>query len=165
MTLHRHEHGALDQAVTLLPPRGFRTTGAAATSSGFRKRGRLPRPRATFPRASSAGGRPARAVRPAAATAESNQLHHAPRRARRELEAESRLAFVAPSGLEQHLSGQAGPAGRRPGAGLAGQLRELIDAGFRGKVTLRQRSEVIHANPAHLVRTFSGSSGSAPTST
>ena len=35
--LHRHEHGALHQAVTLLPPR-VPHNGRAATSSGFRKR-------------------------------------------------------------------------------------------------------------------------------
>ena len=41
-------------------------------------------------------------------------------------------------------------------------LRELIDAGFREKVTLRQASEAIHAHPAHLVRMFSREFGISP---
>ena len=48
------------------------------------------------------------------------------------------------------------------GAGVAGQLRELIDARFREKVTLRQASEAIHSHPAHLVRMFSREFGISP---
>ena len=48
------------------------------------------------------------------------------------------------------------------GAVVADQLRELIDAGFREKVTLRQASEAIHAHPAHLVRMFSREFGISP---
>ena len=82
-----------------------------------------------------------------------------------------RLAFVAER-LHQHLGGHAELAGTGPsttgpsttgrGAVVADQLRELIDAGFREKVTLRRASEAIHAHPAHLVRMFSREFGISP---
>jgi AraC-like DNA-binding protein len=163
--LDRHEHGALDQAVTLLPPR-VPHNGRAATSSGFRKRvvyldlGYLP--------ASLIG----RAVDQPVLfdpllRQRINQLHQALAVPGGELEAESRLAFVAER-LRQHLAGDAAasPAAATadgPGrAGVAHQLRALIDAGFRDKVTLRQASQAIHAHPAHLVRMFSREFGISP---
>jgi AraC-like DNA-binding protein len=168
--LHRHEHGALLQAVTLLPPR-VPHNGRAATSSGFRKRvvyldlSHLP--------ASLVG----RAVDQPVLfdpllRQRINQLHQALEEPGGELEAESRLAFVAER-LQRHLGGhvwaqetgaleaggqEAGPAR----ADVAHQLRELIDAGFRDNVTLRQASAVIHAHPAHLVRMFSREFGISP---
>jgi AraC-like DNA-binding protein len=160
--LDRHEHGALHQAVTLLPPR-VPHNGRAATSSGFRKRvvyldlSQLP--------ASLVG----RAVdRPVLfdplLRQRINQLHQALGEAGGELEAESRLAFVAER-LQYHLGGHlaAGETGAPPARpDVAHQLRELIDAGFRDKVTLRQASEAIHAHPAHLVRMFSREFGISP---
>ncbi|MGH3298370.1 MAG: AraC family transcriptional regulator [Trebonia sp.] len=159
--LHRHEHGALHQAVTLLPPR-VPHNGRAATSSGFRKRvvyldlSHLP------------AGLIGRAVdRPVLfdplLRQRINQLHRALDEPGAELEAESRLAFVDER-LQQHLSGLAtaqetvAPAR----ADVAHQLRELIDAGFRDKVTLKQAAEAIHAHPAHLVRMFSREFGISP---
>ncbi|MGH3250354.1 MAG: AraC family transcriptional regulator [Trebonia sp.] len=159
--LHRREHGAAHRAVTLLPP-GVPHNGRAATASGFRKRvvyldlSHLP--------ASLIG----RAVeRPVLfdplLRQRISQLHHALEEPGGELEAESRLAFVAER-LRQHLSVHPGPgpakAGR--GAGLAHRLRELIDAGFPENVTLRQAAETIHAHPAHLVRMFSREFGISP---
>jgi AraC-like DNA-binding protein len=163
--LHRHEHGALHQAVTLLPPR-VPHNGRAATSSGFRKRvvyldlAHLP--------ASLIGLAVDRPVLfDPLLRQRIHQLHRALDEPGGELEAESRLAFVAER-LQQHLGGhavaqltgapEAGPA--RPD--IAHQLRELIDAGFRDKVTLRQASEAIHAHPAHLVRMFSREFGISP---
>jgi AraC-like DNA-binding protein len=163
--LDRHEHGALHQAVTLLPPR-VPHNGRAATASGFRKRvvyldlGYLP--------ASLIG----RAVDQPVLfdpllRQRINQLHQALEEPGGELEAESRLAFVAER-LQQHLAGDAAapfPAAAPGGAGQAGvahQLRALIDAGFRDKVTLRQASQAIHAHPAHLVRMFSREFGISP---
>jgi AraC-like DNA-binding protein len=157
--LHRHEHGALHQAVTLLPPR-VPHNGRAATSSGFRKRvvylDLLHLPASLI---GQAVDQPV--LFDPLLRQRINQLHHALGAPGGELEAESRLAFVAER-LEQHLSGHAGPGGAAAGPGIAGQLRELIDAGFREKVTLRQASEVIHAHPAHLVRTFSREFGISP---
>jgi AraC-like DNA-binding protein len=163
--LHRHEHGALHQAVTLLPPR-VPHNGRAATSSGFRKRvvyldlAYLP--------ASLIGLAVDRPVLfDPLLRQRIHQLHRALDEPGGELEAESRLAFVAER-LRQHLGGdavaqltgaqEAGPAR----ADVAHQLRELIDAGFRDKVTLRQASDAIHAHPAHLVRMFSREFGISP---
>jgi AraC-like DNA-binding protein len=163
--LHRHEHGALHRAVTLLPPR-VPHNGRAATSSGFRKRvvyldlAYLP--------ASLIGLAVDRPVLfDPLLRRRIHQVHRALDEPGGELEAESRLAFVAER-LRQHLGGdavaqlagaqEAGPAR----ADVAHQLRELIDAGFRDKVTLRQASEAIHAHPAHLVRMFSREFGISP---
>jgi AraC-like DNA-binding protein len=165
--LHRHEHGALHQAVTLLPPR-VPHNGRAATSSGFRKR--VVYLDLSYLPASLVG----RAVdRPVLfdplLRQRISQLHQALKEPGGELEAESRLAFVAER-LQRHLGGHlaaqgtvaapAGAAQARPD--VAHQLRELIDAGFRDKVTLRQASEAIHAHPAHLVRMFSREFGISP---
>jgi AraC-like DNA-binding protein len=157
--LHRHEHGALHRAVTLLPPR-VPHNGRAATSSGFRKR-------VVYLDLSHL---PASLIGPAVdqpvlfdplLRQRINQLHHALDAPGGELEAESRLAFVAER-LARHLGGDAEPACGARGADVADQLRELIDAGFCEKVTLRQASEAIHAHPAHLVRTFSRKFGISP---
>ena len=163
--LHRREHGALHRAVTLLPPR-VPHNGRAATSAGFRKRvvyldlAYLP--------ASLIGLAVDRPVLfDPLLRQRVHQLHRALDEPGGELEAESRLAFVTER-LRQHLGGdavaqltgaqEAGPAR----ADVAHQLRELIDAGFRDKVTLRQASDAIHAHPAHLVRMFSREFGISP---
>jgi AraC-like DNA-binding protein len=157
--LDRHEHGALHQAVTLLPPQ-VPHNGRAATPDGFRKRvvyldlSHLP------------AGLIGRAVNQPVLfdpllRQRISQLHYALDEPGGELEAESRLAFVAER-LQQHL-GQHGQA--REGqarADVARQLRDLIDASFREKVTLRQAAEAIHAHPAHLVRMFSREFGISP---
>ena len=157
--LHRHEHGAPHQAVTLLPPQ-VPHNGRAATLSGFRKRvvyldlTQLP------------DGFIGRAVdRPVlfdpALRGRIHQLHRALGQPGAELEAESRLAFVAER-LRWHLSGHAESAPAGNGADVAHRLRELIDARFRENVTLRQASAEIHSHPAHLVRMFSREFGISP---
>jgi AraC-like DNA-binding protein len=163
--LHRHEHGALHRAVTLLPPR-VPHNGRAATSSGFRKRvvyldlSHLP--------ANLIGLAVDRPVLfDPLLRQRIHQLHRALDEPGGELEAESRLAFVAER-LQQHLGGHAvaqltgAPEAEPARPDIAHQLRELIDAGFRDKVTLRQASEAIHAHPAHLVRMFSREFGISP---
>jgi AraC-like DNA-binding protein len=156
--LHRHEHGALHQAVTLLPPR-VPHNGRAATSSGFHKRvvyldlsylpedliGRAVDQPVLFD--------PLLRQR-------INQLHLALEDPGDELEAESRLAFVAER-LQLHLGAHA-RAAESVRSDVAQQLRELIDAGFCEKVTLSQASAAIHAHPAHLVRMFSREFGISP---
>jgi len=150
--LHRHEHGALDQVVTLLPPQ-VPHNGRAATSAGFGKRvlyldlSQLP--------ASLVG----RAVdQPLVSDPllrqRIHQVHQVLDQPGEEFEAENRLAFITER-LRCHLS-RPGPA-RPPGssATVARDLRDLIDARFREKVTLREASNALHAHPAHLVRTFS----------
>jgi AraC-like DNA-binding protein len=160
--LHRHEHGAPHRAVTLLPPQ-VPHNGRAGTPAGFRKRvvyldlSQLP--------ASLIG----RAVDEPVLfdpvlRQRVHQLHHALGQPGAELEAESRLAFVAER-LRWHLSRSAErtrPEKAPGGRGVAGQLRELIDERFRENVTLRQASEMIGAHPAHLVRMFSREFGISP---
>jgi AraC-like DNA-binding protein len=157
--LHRTEHGALHQAVTLLPPQ-VPHNGRAATSDGFRKRvvyldlSHLP------------AGLIGQAVdQPVLFDPllwqRISQLHHALDEPGGELEAESRLAFVAER-LQQHLGKQGEAQEDPPRADVAHQLRDLIDGRFREKVTLRQASEAIHAHPAHLVRMFSREFGISP---
>jgi AraC-like DNA-binding protein len=157
--LDRHEHGALDQAVTLLPPR-VPHNGRAATPDGFSKRvvyfdlSHLP--------ASLIGQAVDQPVlRDPLLRQRINQLHYALDEPGGELEAESRLAFVAER-LQHHLGNAAKAQPDPPAADVAHQLRELIDARFREKVTLRQASAVIHAHPAHLVRMFSREFGISP---
>ncbi|HXT94469.1 MAG TPA: AraC family transcriptional regulator [Trebonia sp.] len=157
--LDRHEHGALHSAVTLLPPQ-VPHNGRAATADGFHKRvvyfdlSHLP--------ASFIG----RAVDEPVLfdpllRQRINQLHHALDELGGELEAESRLAFVAER-LQHHLDKAATVPQEQAKADVAHQLRELLDESFREKVTLRQASDLIHAHPAHLVRMFSREFGISP---
>ena len=157
--LDRHEHGALHQVVTLLPPQ-VPHNGRSATSAGFRKRvvyldlSQLP--------ASLAG----RAVdQPLLSDPVLRQridrLHRALRQPGEEFDAESRLALVTDQ-LRRHLSRRDEPDAAPPGAGIAGQLRDLIDDRFREKVTLRDAARALHAHPAHLVRMFSREFGISP---
>jgi AraC-like DNA-binding protein len=157
--LHRHEHGAPHQAVTLLPPQ-VPHNGRAATSSGFRKRvvyldlSQLP-----AELIGRAVDRPV--LNDQVLRGRIHQLHLALGQPGAELEAESRLAFVTER-LRRHLSGRAEPAPAGSDADVAHRLRDLIDARFREKVTLREASEAIHAHPAHLVRMFSREFGISP---
>lgn len=50
----------------------------------------------------------------------------------------------------------------RPTASVAHDLRDLISARFREKVTLREASAALHAHPSHLVRMFSREFGISP---
>jgi len=156
--LHRHEHGALHQAVTVLPPQ-VAHNGRAATSGGFRKRvvyldlSQLP--------ASLIG----RAVdRPVLCDPllrrRVSELHRCFAEPGGELEAESRLAFVTER-LRLRLGGAA-HAPPPPRQGIACQLRDLLDERFRERVTLRHAADALHAHPAHLVRAFSREFGISP---
>jgi AraC-like DNA-binding protein len=76
-------------------------------------------------------------------------------------EAENRLALIAER-LRGHLSQRAEPGPRCQDTTVAQDLRDLIDARLREKMTLRDASDRIHANPAHLVRMFSREFGISP---
>jgi AraC-like DNA-binding protein len=157
--LHRHEHGALYQAVTLLPPQ-VPHNGRAATSHGFRKRViYLDLSHVPAHLIGRAVDKPV--LLDPVLRQRINQLHLALDEPGRELEAESRLAFVAER-LQHHLGSPAETSAGPPAANVAHELRELIDTRFREKVTLRQASEAIHAHPAHLVRMFSREFGISP---
>ncbi len=157
--LHRHEHGVLHQAVTLLPPR-VPHNGRAATSSGFRKRV-VYLDLSYLPASLTDRAVDQPVLFDPLLRQRVSQLHRALDEPGGELEAESRLAFVAER-LRRHLSGRVAPGGAARPAVVAHQLRELIDAGFRENVTLRLASETIHAHPAHLVRAFSREFGISP---
>src|SRR5215469_616838 len=157
--LDRHEHGALHQVVTLLPPQ-VPHNGRAATSAGFRKRvvyldpSQLP------------AGLIGQAVdQPVLVDSllrhRIHQLHHALEQPGEELEAESRLAFITER-LRCHLTQRSENRSAVRPADVARQLRELIDVRFQDNVTLRQASEQVHAHPAHLVRMFSREFGISP---
>jgi len=157
--LDRHEHRALDRIITLLPPQ-VPHNGRAATPAGFGKRvvyldlSHLPasligqavdQPLVSDPRLRQ----------------HIHQLHRVLGQPGEEFEAENRLAFITER-LRGHL-GRPGPDGvRQPDGGVAHDLRDLIDARFREKVTLREASSVLHAHPAHLVRMFSREFGISP---
>jgi AraC-like DNA-binding protein len=157
--LHRHEHGALHRAVTLLPPQ-VPHNGRAANSDGFRKRvvyldlSHLP--------ASLIGQAVDQPLLfDPLLRQRIHQLHYALAEPGGELEAESRLAFVAER-LQHHLGDARQTPQKPPKTTVAHELRDLLDERFRAKVTLRQAADAIHAHPAHLVRTFSREFGISP---
>jgi AraC-like DNA-binding protein len=90
-----------------------------------------------------------------------HQLHRVLGRPGEEFEAEGRLALIAER-LHRHLSDPGVRCDPVPDAGLAHDLRDLIDASFREKVTLKEASIALHAHPAHLVRRFSREFGISP---
>jgi AraC-like DNA-binding protein len=157
--LHRHEHGAMNQAVTLLPPH-IPHNGRAATTAGFRKRvvyldlSSLP--------ASLIGQAVDQPVLTDAVLRQRiHQLHGVLGEPGEEFEAESRLAFIAER-LGWHLSRRRMPGDGRASSDVADELRGLIDARFREPLTLREASDALHAHPAHLVREFSRQFGISP---
>lgn len=156
--LHRHEHGALHRAVTLLPPQ-VPHNGRAATADGFRKRVvYLDLTHLPADLIGQAVDQPV--LFDPLLRQRIDQLHRAFEDPGAGLEAESRLAFVAER-LQLHL-GKAARSRQAPAGNVAHQLRALLDESFREKVTLRQASDAIHAHPAHLVRMFSREFGISP---
>ncbi len=161
--LHRREHGALSKVVTLLPPR-VPHNGRAATSSGFSKRVvYLDLSQVPASLIGHAADQPL--VSDPLLRLRIHQLHRVLDQPGEEFTAENRLAFVAErlcDHLSGHPSGHGAPATPRTDAGRAHDLRDLIDAGYRAKLTLREASAVLHVHPAHLVRTFSREFGISP---
>ena len=157
--LHRREHGALGRAVTLLPPQ-VPHNGRAATAAGFSKRvvyldlshlpGRL---------IGRAVGQPVLAD--PLLRQRIRQLHDVLGQAGRGVRG------GAPAGVHRGTPRLAPAQPRRAGGGAAGAgvadgLRDLIDARFREKMTLRDAADVLHAHPAHLVRAFGSEFGISP---
>ncbi|MFF8931857.1 AraC family transcriptional regulator [Streptomyces longwoodensis] len=158
--LERHEHGTPHDTVTLLPPH-VPHNGAPATPHGFRKR-------VVYLDASVLGEELIGAavdgpdLRDALLRRRVGQLHTALARPGDELEAESRLTFVAEH-LRARLDERLRPTGRDArDPALARRLRELLDARVTDGVTLEEAARLLHAHPAHLVRAFSGAYGIAP---
>jgi AraC-like DNA-binding protein len=157
--LHRHEHGAMDQAVTLLPPH-IPHNGRAATTAGFRKRV-LYLDLSSLPANLIGQAVDQPVLSDGLLRQRIHQLHGVLAQRGEEFEAESRLAFIAER-LAWHVSRGRPPAAQRDNAGVADELRGLIDTSFRKSMTLRDASDALHAHPAHLVREFSREFGISP---
>ena len=157
--LHRHEHGAMDQAVTLLPPH-VPHNGRAATTAGFRKRV-VYLDLSTLPASLIGQAVDQPVLTDALLWQRIGQLHGVLGQPGEEFEAESRLAFIAER-LGWHLSRHRMPRDAQAGSDVADELRGLIDVRFREPLTLREASDALHAHPAHLVRQFSRQFGISP---
>lgn len=156
--LEHHEHGALADRVTLLPPHVLHD-GRSVESAGFRKRvaylevdligsdrigAAVDHPGWTEPRLRR----------------EVSALIDAFDHPGDAFEGEERLALVA-DGLRRRLSRSTGTAVRRDPP-LAHRLRELLDARVVEGLTLADAAAVLGAHPTHLVRAFGAEFGSPP---
>ncbi|OIK25790.1 helix-turn-helix transcriptional regulator [Streptomyces malaysiense] len=157
--LDRHAHGTPLDTVSLLPPH-VPHNGSPATPGGFRKR-------VVYLDSSRLGEELIGAavdgpdLRDPVLRLRVGQLHAALARPGDELEAESRLTLVGER-LRGHLRRRVEPPTARRDPGIAGKLRELLDARLADGVSLATASGLLHAHPAHLVRAFSGAYGIAP---
>jgi AraC-like DNA-binding protein len=154
--LDRHEHGALSAGVTLLPPH-VAHTGRAATPHGFRKRvlyldGKVLDTALIGPAVD------APSLDDSLLRRRVDQLHHALEEPGAALEAESRLALIGDR-IRQHLRGPAPPP--VPDR-LAADLMDLLDSHMVDGLALREAAALLHAHPAHLVRSFTRAYGLPP---
>ena len=154
--LDRHEHGALRPGVTLLPPH-VAHTGRAATPRGFRKRvlyldGEVLDTTLIGPAVD------APALADPLLRTRVHQLHRALEVPGTGLEAESRLALIGDR-IREHLRGPAPPPAPD---GLAADLRDLLDDRVVDGLALREAGALLHAHPAHLVRSFTRAYGLPP---
>ncbi|MGK5533265.1 AraC family transcriptional regulator [Streptomyces sp. URMC 129] len=157
--LDRHERGALDRTVTLLPPH-VPHNGRPAGPRGFRKR-------VLYLASSQLDDRLIGLAvdRPVVADArlrhQVDALHRALERTGDELEAECLLAFVRER-LRDHLERRPGPRPPARDPGIAHRLRDLLDARVVEGVSLQEAARTLHAHPTHLVRAFSRRFGMGP---
>ncbi|WP_232664421.1 helix-turn-helix transcriptional regulator [Pseudonocardia sp. TRM90224] len=154
--LHRHEHGAVPAAVTLLPPH-VAHNGRAATRDGFRKRVAYLDTTVLDPALTDAAIEHPSLSDPLLRT-RVDQLHRALATPDGRLEAESRLALIGDR-IRAHLGGS--PA-TLVAPGVAGDLRDLLDAALADGLALRDAAALLHTHPAHLVRSFTKAFGLPP---
>jgi len=154
--LDRHEHGALGRSVTVLPPH-VAHTGRSATHHGFRKR--------VLYVDTDVLGATLTGAALATPTLDDDllrtrvaQLHTTLDEPGSAFEAEGRLALIGDR-IRAHL-GAAGPAPAP--VRLAADLRDLLDDHLASGLALREASRLLHATPAHLVRTFTAAFGLPP---
>ncbi|GLY14209.1 AraC family transcriptional regulator [Kineosporia rhizophila] len=155
--LGRHEHGVLTSMVTLLPP-SVPHDGRAAGPGGFRKRVIYLDETQFSPGLVDAALRTPSLDDPLLHR-RVHQLNVALGRRTEDLEAASRLALIRER-LEKALSGEAPPTEHR--AGLAHDLRDLLDAAVVEGVTLEAAAQTLHSHPTHLVRAFTREFGMPP---
>ncbi|MGD6753725.1 helix-turn-helix domain-containing protein [Streptomyces sp. BH105] len=161
--LERHEHGTPLGTVSLLPPQ-VPHNGQAATPEGFRKR-------VLYLDAAGDGPLDPSFIGAAADSPDLvdpllrrriGQLHAALAHPGDELEAAARLALVGER-LRERLRPALADAGKPPpDRRVAASLRELLDARGTEGVGLKEAASLVHAHPAHLVRSFGAAYGIAP---
>lgn len=157
--LERNPHIAADSVVTLLPPY-VPHNGRAATPTGFRKRVvYLDPPVVGEQLIGHAVDQPV--IADPALRAAIGHLHAALALPGEEFTAESRLALVGEQ-LRSHLGTRAPASPPAGSAALAHRLRDLLDAHQVEGIGLAEAAAILHAHPAHLVRTFTATFGMAP---
>jgi AraC-like DNA-binding protein len=162
--LDRHEHGTVTSQVTLLPP-NVPHDGRSVRPEGFRKRVLYLDPELIDADLSGAAvDNPS--LNDAVLRRRVHQLHEALLWRTEDLEAQSRLLLIRER-LHEHL--QHGRLNRPPTAptlrhdpGLAGRLRELLDARVQPGISLDEAAQELHSHPTHLVRVFSREYGLPP---
>ncbi len=162
--LERHEHGTPLGTVSLLPPQ-VPHNGQSATPDGFRKR-------VLYLDAAGDDGPLDASFIGAAVDGPDlvdpllrrriGQLHAALARPGDELEAAARLTFVGERLRERLRPGLAEVRRPLPDGRVAAALRELLDARVVDGVDLKEAAGLLHAHPAHLVRSFGAAYGIAP---
>jgi AraC-like DNA-binding protein len=162
--LDRHNHGALGTTVSLLPPH-VPHDGRTVTSAGFRKRV-LYLDAATVGTDLIGAAVDQPTLRDPLLRHRIHQLHTLLTGPDDTLEAESRLALIR-ARIRWHLRKTPDPepldhpaAVRRHG--LADDLRDLLDTHVVAGLSLTDAGAVLHADPSHLVRTFTRAFGLPP---
>lgn len=155
--LDRHGHGAAGATVSILPP-DVPHDGRTVTSRGFRKRVLYLEP-STLGTDLIGAAVDQPTLRDPLLRQRIDELHRVLSAADDPLEAESRLALISDR-LGAHLRRPA-PA-RRPAERLAADLRDLLDQHVASGLTLQAAGALLHADPSHLVRTFSRAFGFPP---
>jgi AraC-like DNA-binding protein len=154
--LHRHEHGALRPAVTLLPP-NVAHTGRAATHHGFRKRV-LYLDTTVLDAALTGAAVATPSLDDPLLRLRVDQLHRSLDEPDSALESESRLALIGER-IRQRFGA---PAAVAASGRIADGLRDLLDARLASGLALTDAAAVLHSHPAHLVRTFTRAFGLPP---
>ncbi|MFJ9517956.1 helix-turn-helix domain-containing protein [Kitasatospora sp. NPDC101801] len=155
----RHEYGALEHLVTILPPH-VPHNGDAVSSDGFRKRVLYLDPsQLDDDLVGAAADRPV--IADPALRRRIHLLHTALNGSDDPLEAESRLGFIVER-LSGHLTGTVRESPPQTPPGVAGRLRDLLDARLVEGLTLAEASELLQTHPTQLVRAFTKEFGVAP---
>src|SRR5687768_7947399 len=145
--LDRHEHGALVDGVTLLPPH-VPHDGRSAHPTGFHKRV-LYLDDSVLPHELIGKAVDTPMLVDPLLRQRVHQLHLA---MEDPFEASSRLALITER-LEHHFAGRS-PV-RYPDPALADRLRQLLDASLPAGISLAEASVELQTSPTHLVRAFS----------
>ncbi|HKD96649.1 MAG TPA: AraC family transcriptional regulator [Micromonosporaceae bacterium] len=157
--LDRHEHGAVGDTVTLLPP-GVPHDGRSVRPEGFRKRVVYLEPDALdADLVGAAVDRPE--LHDGVLRDRVHRLHGALRPETEQLEAASRLALIR-ARLAGHLRRDPAPAPDVRDPGLARAFRDLIDARSAEGVRLEDAAALLNRHPVHLVRAFTREYGLPP---